>query len=425
MILLNSKNNQTNIIFFSYLKKYWPCFLILLAFIGFVSKSYYNYPMGLMALLGLYKVIIAHKILIQDQIYKTFSLVFLCLWLPLLISYPDAVTQEHSAHTLFPYLRFFFVGIFIIEELSKDTDRLKFITKCLYNIVLFWCVDAAIQFIFNKNLLGFPYQAGHITGMFHPRNTISHICSILSVFSFLYIYANAEKNKYLALGIIPLFFIILLSGRRAAWVMLALSSFGFFIYGLMYSINRSMFIKTFSIVTALVTVLLATTIIFHPPTNDRFKVTLGLFSNDYDSINAATAVRLPIWETAYSIFKSNPINGIGPRGFRHAYEEYASKGDYFVNSHVVPTQPHIIILEILSETGLIGFLGYMFALYFITRILRKSKKQQNLLPFFIAVTVSMFPFNTHMAFYGSIWSSMVWLLLALYFASAKLALNND
>ncbi len=186
-----------------------------------------------------------------------------------------------------------------------------------------------------------------------------------------------------------------------------------------------MFIKTFSIVTALVTVLLATTIIFHPPTNDRFKVTLGLFSNDYDSINAATAVRLPIWETAYSIFKSNPINGIGPRGFRHAYEEYASKGDYFVNSHVVPTQPHIIILEILSETGLIGFLGYMFALYFITRILRKSKKQQNLLPFFIAVTVSMFPFNTHMAFYGSIWSSMVWLLLALYFASAKLALNND
>ncbi len=404
--------------------KYWPCFLVLLAFIGFISKSLYNYPVGIMALLGLYQLIVTPKILIQDQILKTFTLVFLCLWLPLLISFPDAVNPDHSAHTIFPYLRFFFAGIFIIRELSKDTDRLKFIVTCIFYIVLFWCVDATIQFVFNKNLLGFPYQAGHITGMFHPRNTISHICSILSAFLFLYIYIHIEKNKFLTLSIIPLFFIILLSGRRAAWVMLALSSFGFLIYGYIYSTNRAHFIKTLGVITTLVTILLASTIFFHPPTKDRFKVTLGLFSNNYDSINAATAVRLPIWETSYAIFKANPVNGIGPRGFRHAYKDYASKDDYFVMAKDIPTQPHIIILEILAETGLIGFLGYLLAVYLIIRVIQNSRNKKNLFPFFIPVVVAMFPFNTHMAFYGSIWSSMIWLLLALYFSSAKLSLNN-
>jgi O-antigen ligase len=416
---INSKN------FLSTIKQYWPCLLVLLAFIGFISKSLYNYPIGIMALLGLYKIILTPRILIQDQILKIFTLVFLCLWLPLLISFPDAVNPEHSAHTIFPYLRFFFAGIFVIHEISKDNDRLKFIIAGLFYIVFFWCIDATIQFAFNKNLLGFPYEPGHITGMFYPRNTISHICSILSAFCFLYIYINLERKKWLIISLAPLFFIILLSGRRAAWVMLALSSFGFFIYGYNYSKNKTRFIKVTGILVTLLTLLLSTTIIYHEPTSTRFKVTLGLFSNDYDSINRATAVRLPIWETSYAIFKSNPVNGIGPRGFRHIYKDYAPTDDYFVRAKVIPTQPHILILEILAETGLIGFLGYLLALFLIVKITRLSNNREDLSPFLIPVFVALFPFNTHMAFYGSIWSSMSWLLLFLFFTKANLIIGND
>lgn len=375
-----------------------------------------------MALLGLYRLLSTPKILIHDQTIKTFTLVFLCLWLPLLISFTDAVNPEHSAHTVFPYLRFLFAGIFMLYEIPKDNDRLKFIVTGLFYIVIFWCIDATIQFVFNKNLLGFPYKAGHITGMFYPRNTISHICSILSAFCFLYIYTHQDRNKWLIISLIPLFFIILLSGRRAAWVMLALSSFGFFIYAYIYSKNKVWFIKMSGALVMLLSLLLSTTIIYHEPTNTRFKVTLGLFSNDYDSINRATAVRLPIWETSYAIFKAHPVNGIGPRGFRHIYKDYAPADDYFVLAKDIPTQPHILLLEILAETGLVGFLGYLFALYLITHVVWRSKDQKGLLPFFIPVLVALFPFNTHMAFYGSIWSSMIWLLITLYFTKYSLTL---
>ena len=419
MHIISPKNISSVII------KYWPCFLVLLAFIGFISKALYNYPIGIMAILGLYKLLTAHSILLQDQILKVFTIVFLCLWLPLLISLPDAVNPSHSSHTIFPYLRFYFAGIFIINEISMNKDRLEFVVTSLFFIVFFWCIDAVIQFIFKSNILGFPYESWHITGMFYPRNTIAHICAILSSFYFLYIYINIKKWRWLLLSIIPLFFIILLSGRRAAWVMLGLTSIGFIIYGYRYAISKKRFKQVAITSIVLISLALSSTILFHAPTNVRFKATLGLFSNNYQTINVATAFRLPIWEAAYSIHKSNPINGIGPRGFRHVYEDYARTDDIHVIANTPPSQPHLLILEILAETGLIGFIGYILSIYLIIRLVWQSKNKEASLPFFIPVIVALFPFNTHMAFYGSIWSSMIWLLLALYFSKEKLISNND
>lgn len=181
-----------------------------------------------------------------------------------------------------------------------------------------------------------------------------------------------------------------------------------------------MFFGTLSII---ITLLLSSTIFFHKPTNQRFKTTLGLFSGNYELINQATANRLPIWSTAINIFKNNPVNGIGPRGFRHVYTEYSSPEDYWHKR--TQTQAHLLVLEVLAETGLIGFLGYSFALFFIFNLLLKSRDKKALIPYFIPVIVAMFPINTHMAFYGSIWSSMTWLLLTLYFSEMKKISSNN
>ncbi len=400
-----------------WLKEYWPCILILLTIIGFVSKSLYNYPMGIMAVIGLYRVTQSAKSIWNDQVQKTFVIVFLCLWLPLLLSFPDAVNQSHSAKTIFPYLRFLFAGLFIIQELSKDKKRLQFIVYAVFIIVTFWCVDAALQFFIGHDLFGYLYaKQFSISGMFYPRNTISHICSILSAFCFFTVYQNTHKDKWLWLTLMPLFFVVLISGRRAAWVMLALSSFGFCIYLYLYSNNKKMILKITGVITLAISIALSSTIILHKPTNDRFKETLGLFSNNYNSINVATAIRLPIWGTAYAAFKANPINGIGPRGFRHVYKEYASKDNYFKSQ----THPHLLILEIMTETGLIGMLGYFVLLFLLVKDLLKRKRLKNDFPYILPVLIAIFPFNAHMAFYGSIWSTMIWWLMAIYFSTIHL-----
>jgi len=406
---------------FLLLEKYWPCCLFLLAIIGFISKSLYNYPIGVMALLGLYKLIISPSIMIEDRSLRLFSFAFLCIWFPLLFSLPDAVNAMHSSHTVFPYLRFFFAGIFIIQEISKDNDRLTFITTGIFFIVLFWCLDASFQFMFGVNILGHPYEIGHITGMFYPRNTISHICSILSAICFIHIYFNLKQRKWMLISLVPLIFIILLSGRRAAWIMLFLSSLGFLWYGFVYTASRKNFLKLTGGIAFIGLLVITTTITFHEPTNERFNVTLGLFSNDYETIDKATASRLPLWQTALTIFKQNPINGIGPRGYRHVYTKYSEPDDYW--HKLTQTHPHLLILEVMAETGIIGLLGYLIIFFPLIILARQNPAKIELLPFLIPVLVAIFPFNAHMAFYGSIWSSIIWLLVALYFTKAKLILT--
>jgi len=406
------------------LKKYWAVILILLTIVGFVSKALYNYPLTIMAIIGFYRVIVSPKSIWNDQALKYFIFLFLCLWIPMLLAFLDAVNPSRSVQTVFPYLRFLFAGIFIIHELSKNDEFFKVLIYGVFFIVTFWCIDASIQFFIGYNLLGFPYNAGDITGMFYPRNTISHVCAILSPICFYVVSRHSSRNKWAWLSIIPLFFVVLISGRRAAWVMLALCSFGFIIFLYLSSANKNKTLRLVMIISCVIGIILTSTIMFNQPTKDRFKTTLGLFSFDYESINAATAARLTIWQTAYSIFREHPINGIGPRGFRFIYHQYAEADDRFIKRGLPPTQPHLMLLEILAETGIIGLVGFLSLFYFLIKSRRKIKNISYEFVFLIPVLVSLFPFNSHMAFYGSIWSSMIWLLMAIYFSSLRLALSR-
>jgi len=406
------------------LKKYWAVILILLTIVGFVSKALYNYPLTIMAIIGFYRVIVSPQSIWSDQTLKYFIFLFLCLWIPMLLAFPDAVNPSRSAQTVFPYLRFLFAGIFIIYELSKNDECFKILIYGVFFIVTFWCIDASIQFFIGYNLLGFPYRVGEITGMFYPRNTISHVCAILSPICFYVVSRHSSRSKWAWLSIIPLFFVILISGRRAAWVMLALCSFGFIIFLYLSSANKNKTLRLITIISCVIGVILTSTIMLNHPTRDRFETTLGLFSFDYESINTATAFRLPIWQTAYSVFKEQPINGIGPRGFRFIYHEYAMSDDIFIKAGTPPTQPHLILLEILAETGIIGLVGFLSLFYFLIKSRRKIKNISYEFVFLIPVLVSLFPFNSHMAFYGSIWASMIWVLIAIYFSSLRLALSR-
>ena len=128
------------------IKEYWPMFLILLTIIGFVSKAYFTYPLGIMAIIGFYRFAQNPKLFWKNKILKTYIVLFLCIWIPLLISFYDAVNLVRSSQTIFPYLRFLFAGLFIIQELSKDNKYFEIFISCVFFIVLFWCIDASIQF---------------------------------------------------------------------------------------------------------------------------------------------------------------------------------------------------------------------------------------------------------------------------------------
>ena len=74
--------------------------------------------------------------------------------MPQVISLINAVNIEHSLKTVIPYLRFLFVGIFFLVFISKDKEKIDFIVKSIFFLIIFWTVDASIQFFYKKDIFG-------------------------------------------------------------------------------------------------------------------------------------------------------------------------------------------------------------------------------------------------------------------------------
>ena len=113
---------------------------------------------------------------------------------------------------------------------------------------------------------------------------------------------------------------------------------------------------------------------------------------------------------------------MGARGFRYAYPGYADADDAFVdaNSDEGASHAHQIILEVLSETGVIGLLLWAAGAAFVIRAWRRADvlaRERALAPA-LALVAMCFPINTHLAFYsGSWWGLFFWWLLSLYIAA--------
>ncbi len=390
--------------------------LVIIAFFLFISKSLYNYPIGILALLGIYRLIRDPDKIMSLPGSRLFASLFLCLWLPMLVALIDAVSFDHALHTVFPYIRFLFLGLYLISELNNESAQ-KVLLLSVFCLVAFWCIDALIQVLFTIDLFGYPYEARHITGMFYPKNTIAHICAGLSPLYFELVRQKYRQNKSVLLLLIPLFVVILISGRRATWIMLAVSVTGYVFFFMTRKNNFSVSRNHFLIVALVLALIMGVIVAKHEPINRRVMVTLGLFSGDYEAMDKATAKRLPLWITSLHMANENWFNGVGPRGFRYAYSNFTNDKDYWRETG--QTHPHQLLLEVLTESGLIGILGLVIFMYIFYRFAKRNCVDPPFFPWAWAVFVVIFPINTHMAFYGSYWSSFFWLLLSLSFVAAN------
>ena len=80
---------------------------------------------------------------------------------------------------------------------------------------------------------------------------------------------------------------------------------------------------------------------------------------------------------------------------------------------------HQLVLEILSETGVIGLLLWLAAAAMARRAWRYADHgaREAAYPAMLALAATVFPFNTHLAFYSTFWGGVTLLLAALYAGS--------
>lgn len=379
-----------------------------------VGEGAFNIVVAVMGVLGLIALVRTPKLLDDHQFRLVLALVA-CLWIPMVISLIGAVEPSRATRTILAFLRFPAAAIFVILVLRHSSCR-QWLPVGVFAIAVAWSVDGIIQWQFGRNVLGFPYDEANLTGMFHPKRVIGLVLAVLMPVV-LETAWNAGRHRraagavcWVLLATMPL--VILLSGSRTSWMMLAVGVGCWVLYRYVRSEWRYKPVALVAVIAALMVGTLFVTRL--PGMETRVEQTSKLFQGDYDSLYEATSGRLPVWEIAIDISRDYWLTGVGPRGYRFLYPDYAEDDTPWISpdGETGASHPHQTVLEVLTETGIIGLAG--FALFWLL-LIRTMWRHGNAAawPWALAVLLAFFPLNTHMAIYSTYWSHISWWLVMI------------
>lgn len=395
---------------------YWPLTLILfvLALLPFGRSA--EVPLLIAAVAGVGMLFRQHGWRRHSTI--TLMLLFACYWLPAFFSAFDSIVPMKSWETVAADLRFLPFALFASYALRDAAlwPRVQFLIALL---VLLWVVDAWLQTLTGFSLGGVA-EKERLSGIFGADNLkLGPVLATLSPFLLL-----AARVRFALTGLIVAFILllvpILLAGERASWLSFALVSL---IVGWQETRALTRFIVWCAATAAIVGVVVAIAWHVSAGFDARLQRSLLVLQGTHSAVDEASAGRLRIWHTALAMGAAHPINGVGVRGFRYAYAAYAEPGDAFVDplTHAGAAHAHQLLLELLTETGVIGLLAWLVGACIAVRawLHADAAARARASAPGLALIAMCFPLNTHLAFYSAWWGVLFWWLLTLYGAALE------
>ena len=368
--------------------------------------------------------------LLSAQAWALSSVLFFAYWLPELIASFDAVDRARAFREAAVDLRYLpFLWLAASAVADRRGRRITF--GGLAVIVAVWTLDAVVQAASGTSPLFFGMDAaklaisGHrlcdandyllldrLGGVLGPCNLkLGVVLASLSPFAL-----HAASRRFGAWGwllaAISVGSVILLAGSRASWI-----TFGLV---LLLSGWRTLGWKRLFGVFAFGGALLLALTFVSPQVDERIQRTLQVLTADQAGVDSALSGRGRIWSAAWCMARQHPINGVGPRGFREAFPACDPQPEAIAAWGLGPAyHAHQLVLEILSETGVIGLLLWLAAAAMARRAWRYAdhSAREAAYPAMLALAATVFPFNTHLAFYSTFWGGATLLLAALYAGS--------
>ena len=348
------------------------------------------------------------------------------------------------------YLFFLFILIFyFVTNYLLLNNNINWIKIFYLNIIilLFVYFDTFIQIIYLKDLFGYLYYQAYdrFSGPFGEEFILGGFMSFYLVSSLLIYFKGSKKNKFTT-PFIFIFFLISIyfsikSGERIAFLTIVLQIF--LIPIIFQKINK---IKFFQL--SLLTITFLSLLVISDETvkkkylhfyslvfdyNSKYTVNKNNLNNDQRKVNKIGFLNNQTgahFLTGIEIWKNFPIFGVGIKNFRkessdEKYSDIISYHAKFRNA----THPHNHQIELLSETGIIGFFLYnIFILILLFKILKTKfifKKNDYFLDVFLVIILSKyFPFKSDASLFSSSMGLLYWMYVIFLLSSFnKLALN--
>jgi len=130
-----------------------------------------------------------------------------------------------------------------------------------------------------------------------------------------------------------------------------------------------------------------------------------------------------VFNSAYAVWLESPFFGVGI----HQYREACIALGFWGTGGGVCMHPHNVSLELLSETGITGFILYYSIIISVAfSIVRNFLHQKNWLLLFLSLTllfVSFFPLIGGMSLFNNVIGAIIWLFVGWTLAVSNKKLN--
>ena len=324
------------------------------------------------------------------------------------------------------FLKYFLLYISVRFLIENEIVNLKFFFVSSALCSIFVCFDIFYQFVNNEDIFGYKTIPGFrkLGGPFGDELIAGGFIQRFSIFSFFLLPLYFTKDlKHRIKYVIPiLFFIffvgIILSGNRMP-LLLFLFSITLILF---FHKQTKKYLLSFIIIFPIIFV-----IFFN--LNEKVK---SNFDNFYGQISKIIVIAsqskfnekefpqyLKEFTSFYETWRLNKYIGGGIKSFRyycHVRDNIDKNSQFKCNMH-----PHNYYLEILTETGIVGFTiissFFLIVIYltFYKRYFSHSKLNENnyIIPFIFLFLTEIFPLKSTGSFFTTGNASYIFLILAI------------
>tara|TARA_Y100000816_G_scaffold292540_1_gene288475 strand:+ start:655 stop:1908 length:1254 start_codon:yes stop_codon:yes gene_type:complete len=343
------------------------------------------------------------RILILKDKYL-FLLIF--LWITFLINLVLSTNFDNSLLRAVGFIRFIILAVSIKFFFENSSERLKrnVFTIWLLTIIII-SFDLVFEYFIGHNILGFTSpMKGRLSGFLDDELKIGHLYLGFFLICSVTIFNLTQNNLILFMFVLFGIIISLIIGERANF----LRFFSITVIFLLLFENKNFSKK---ILFLLILFSLAHLIII---SNNNYKT--RFYGQLIEPLIKYKTTKILLQNTVYGsnydrgikIFEKNKLFGVGINNFRiESGKSIYQNKDLIFNEHGASTHPHQIHIELLSETGVFGYLSFMvFIIISIFFVIKNFYKNKNLyvlasLLYFIFSLIPLLPTGSFFTTFGA------------------------
>ncbi|MGB0222932.1 MAG: O-antigen ligase family protein [Luminiphilus sp.] len=357
----------------------------------------------LMVVVSLLTLITNREAILSTPGMKKVAMLFACIALPGLISLLFSVNLDRGISAVFRFAAYALAAWVVLSVKIEEGDA-KRIMSFLGILLVAWAVDGFVQLLTGVSLLGDPLVELGEEGAIVTGSLQLGYGATLAILSPFFLEALRRAGG-MGVGILslPVYAAIVMSGHQSSAVLALIGLAGWTMLALR---NKEVGAKrqvTGFVISAIIGLLLG--------------VYLSVVTGQVSTLAEAPAryqsflYQSQLWELSWQAFIDHWLTGVGMRGFG----TYALATDASAIPGLAETwHSHLTILEVISETGLVGLIGYGLLLRWLWGYVQDERMHVAVAG--LTALLAVFPLGTAVGMYSYIGGNLIFLTFTLLIA---------